>query len=138
MANSLDTVIETGMARGEEMLQTKPRGRAVRYDAQADRVIVDLVNDCVFMFPPRLVQGLSDLPAEDIADVTLLGMGVMLSWDRPDVQITLDGLMAGIFGTKAYMQAELARKAGSAKSDAKAKAARSNGAKGGRPRKVAA
>ena len=44
-----------------------------------------------------------------------------------------DYLMAGIFGTKAYMT----RLAGQAKSPAKAAAARANGAKGGRPRKAA-
>jgi hypothetical protein len=41
-------------------------------------------------------------------------------------------LLAGLFGTKAYM----ARHAGQASSPAKA-AARANGAKGGRPRKSA-
>ena len=44
--------------------------------------------------------------------------------------------MNGIFGTKAWMN-ELARRAGSVTSPAKAAAARANGAKGGRPRKVA-
>jgi hypothetical protein len=39
------------------------------------------------------------------------------------------GLLAGVFGTKAYM----ARRAGQATSPAKAAAARANGAKGGKP-----
>jgi hypothetical protein len=42
-------------------------------------------------------------------------------------------LLTGLFGTKAYM----ARRAGQARSLAKAAAARANGAKGGRPRKMA-
>ena len=45
------------------------------------------------------------------------------------------GLLNGILGTKALMS-ELARRAGSVTSPAKAAAARVNGAKGGRPRKV--
>jgi hypothetical protein len=49
------------------------------------------------------------------------------------VDISLPGLMNGIFGTRAHM----ARLAGSATSPAKAAAARANGAKGGRPRKTA-
>ena len=44
--------------------------------------------------------------------------------------------MNGIFGTKAWMN-ELARRAGSVTSPAKAAAARADGAKRGRPRKVA-
>jgi hypothetical protein len=42
-------------------------------------------------------------------------------------------LLVGLFGTKAYM----ARRAGQARSSAKASAARANGAKGGRPHKSA-
>jgi len=54
-------------------------------------------------------------------------------WEGLDVQVSLGGLMAGIFGTKSYM----ARRAGAVSSPAKASAARTNGAKGGRPRKIA-
>jgi hypothetical protein len=49
------------------------------------------------------------------------------------VDLSIPGLLAGLFGTKAYM----ARRAGQAKSPAKAAAARENGRKGGRPRKQA-
>jgi hypothetical protein len=47
------------------------------------------------------------------------------------------GLLAGLFGTKAYMDRQRAARAGSATAAAKAAAARRNGAKGGRPRKAA-
>jgi hypothetical protein len=47
-------------------------------------------------------------------------------------------LVSGLFGTRAWMTRELARVAGQSVSPAKAAAARTNGAKGGRPRKVAA
>jgi len=50
-----------------------------------------------------------------------------------DVDLSIPGLLSGIFGTKAYM----ARRAGQATSPAKAAAARANGAKGGRPRESA-
>lgn len=46
-----------------------------------------------------------------------------------DVDFTVPGLMAGIFGTRVAM----ARRAGQATSPAKAAAARKNGRKGGRP-----
>jgi len=48
------------------------------------------------------------------------------------------GLLMGVFGTRAWMASELARRAGQAKSPAKAAAARVNGRKGGRPRRKAA
>ena len=52
-----------------------------------------------------------------------------------DADFTVAGLVAGVFGTRAWM-AELGRKGGSVTSEAKAAAVRENGKKGGRPRKV--
>lgn len=62
-------------------------------------------------------------------------MGFGLHWEALDVDLSIPTLMAGSFGTKAWMR-ELARRAGSVTSPAKAAAARVNGAKGGRPTKV--
>jgi hypothetical protein len=45
-------------------------------------------------------------------------------------------LIDGVFGSKAWMR-DIGRVGGSAKSEAKATAARENGKKGGRPRKAA-
>ena len=50
------------------------------------------------------------------------------------MDLSIPGLLAGVFGTRAHM----ARQAGRATSPAKASAARRNGAKGGRPRKLGA
>lgn len=49
-----------------------------------------------------------------------------------DAALSVPGLLVGLPGTSAYM----ARRAGQATSPAKAAAARTNGAKGGRPRKA--
>ncbi len=57
--------------------------------------------------------------------------GFGLHWEALDVDLSVPALMAESFGTKTWMR-ELARRAGSVK----AAAARVNGAKGGRPKKV--
>jgi hypothetical protein len=67
--------------------------------------------------------------------VSILGLGLALHWEKRDVDLSVPGLLAGLFGTKAYMDRERAARAGSATSPAKAAAARRNGTKGGRPRK---
>ena len=64
-------------------------------------------------------------------------VGFNLHWPALDVDLYVPALVSGIFGTRAWMTSELARLAGKATSPAKAAAARSNGAKGGRPRKAA-
>jgi hypothetical protein len=131
-----DEQIEAANARGREMLERgDPRATAARYDAESGRVLVELTNGCTFAFPARRVQGLEDASDAEIAEVELLGAGFGLHWETRDVDIRLVGLMNGVFGTKAYMS-ELARRAGSVSSPAKAAAARANGVKGGRPRKT--
>ena len=130
-----DAQAEAAIARGREKMERDPRATAVRFDADSGRVLVELNNGCTFAFPARKVQGLEEASDADIAEVEVLGVGFGLHWETRDVQASLGGLMNGVFGTKAWMS-ELARRAGSVKSPAKAAAARANGAKGGRPRKM--
>jgi hypothetical protein len=132
MARLTDREIDAALARGEAAWAREPRARAARYDAKAGRIVIDLTNGCVFSFLPKLAQGLETATAEDLAGVEILGAGTGLRWDRLDVDFSVPGLLNGLFGTAAYM----ARRAGEAKTPAKAAAARANGAKGGRPRKV--
>ena len=123
---------EAANARGLTYSENHPVAMAARYNRSNDRVIVDLANGCTFAFPPRLVQGLQDATPEQLAQV-YTGSGVGLHWDDLDVDVTVAGLVNGIFGTRKWMAAQ----AGRASSPAKIAAARENGKKGGRPRKKA-
>jgi hypothetical protein len=109
----------------------EPRAASARYDSRLDRIVVELTNGCTFAFPPRLAQGLDGASDEELSQVEVLGAGYGLHWEALDADFTVPGLLAGIFGTGAYM----ARRAGRTTSPAKAEAARRNGSKGGRPRK---
>ncbi|MCB9942794.1 MAG: DUF2442 domain-containing protein [Geminicoccaceae bacterium] len=133
MVELTDTAIDAALERGRTAHANEPRAAAARYDRSSGRVIVDLENGCTFAFPPRLAQGLEGATGDQLATVEVLGKGYGLHWEELDVDLSLPGLMAGIFGTKTWM----ARRAGRATSAAKAAASRANGAKGGRPRKTA-
>ena len=112
-----------------------PRASAAHYDRSTGRVVVDLVNRCTYAFPAQLVQDLHGASHDDLAGVEVDGLGFNLHWPALDVDLYVPALLGGIFGTRAWMARGLARAAGRATSPAKAAAARSNGAKGGRPRK---
>ncbi|RWX60421.1 DUF2442 domain-containing protein [Mesorhizobium sp. M4B.F.Ca.ET.089.01.1.1] len=133
MVELTDVEIDAAMERGRIARQAEPRAASARYDKRSSRIIVDLTNGCTFAFPPRMAQGLEAATEDQIAMVEILGAGYGLHWEALDVDLSVPGLLAGIFGTKAYM----ARRAGQVTSPAKATAARANGAKGGRPRKSA-
>jgi hypothetical protein len=133
MAEISDAQIDAALERGKHALATEPRAVSARYDRKLERVVVELTNGCTFAFPPRLGQGLEAATDEQLEQVEILGLGYGLHWEALDVDLSVPGLLAGLFGTKTYM----ARRAGQATSPAKAAAARANGAKGGRPRKSA-
>ncbi len=133
MAELTDTQIDAALERGQLANVHEPRAASARYDNASGRVLVELTNGCTFAFPARLAQELESATGEQLAQVEVLGAGYGLHWEALDVDLSIPGLLAGLFGTKAHM----ARHAGQAKSPAKAAAARSNGTKGGRPRKSA-
>jgi hypothetical protein len=138
MSDDLSVMIADAERRGARSLRMEPRARAVRYDRRSGRVHVDLTNGCSFAFPARSAQGLERASDADLAQVEVLGLGLGLHWERLDVDLSVPGLLAGLFGAKAYMDRKRAACAGAATSVAKAAAARRNGAKGGRPRKLSA
>lgn len=137
MGDHIAILIAEAEARGRTVLANEPRAASARYDAATGRVIVELTNGCAFAFPARRVQGLESAHDDELAEVEVLGRGVGLHWERLDADVSVPGVLAGLFGTKAWMDRQRAAKAGSARSAAKAAAARRNGAKGGRPRKIA-
>jgi hypothetical protein len=132
MADLTDAEIDAATERGRLLHSAEPRAANVRYDRQRGRMIVELTNQCSLAFPPKLVQGLEHADDEQLSKVEIFGAGYGLHWEDLDVDISVPGLMAGLFGTRSYM----ARRAGQSKSAAKAAAAKANGAKGGRPKKA--
>lgn len=133
MVELTDDQIDAATARGQVARTQEPRAAAARYDRSLKRLIVELTNGCSFTFPPHLAQGLEAATAQQLAQVEILGAGTGLHWEALDVDLSIGGLLAGLFGTRAHM----ARQAGRVTSPAKAAAARANGARGGRPRKKA-
>jgi hypothetical protein len=87
--------------------------------------------------PIAKLQGLTEAPASVIRTVRVDGGGYGLHWSSLDLDLAVPDLLAGCFGSRAWMSA-LARQGGKATSTAKQRAARENGRKGGRPPKRAA
>ena len=123
--------------RGARALSNEPHARAAHYDEKAGRIVVDLTNGAQFAFPPQIAQGLSRAKKADLKEIVVSPKGTGLHWPKLDADLTVAGLLAGIFGSRMWMR-ELASTGGKAVSERKAAAARANGAKGGRPRLVRA
>ena len=130
--------LKAAEARGRAMLASEPRAASARYDAPSERVVVELVNGCAYAFPAQRVEDLRGADDAALANVIVDGAGFNLHWPDLDADLFVPALVAGVFGTRAFMASELGRHAGRARSPAKTAAARTNGAKGGRTRKAAA
>ena len=131
-----DTAYERAVRRGVAPRGPEPQAVAARYDAVTGLVHVDLANGAGFHFPARLAEGLDDASDGDLSDIEVSPRGYGLHWPALDVDLSVPGLLAGLFGTRAWMDRQRAAKAGAARSEKKAAAARSNGMKGGRPKKL--
>ncbi|SIR07313.1 Protein of unknown function [Rhizobium sp. RU20A] len=128
-----DAEIDAALAREAAAVTPATRASAARFDTASRRTVIELANGALFAFPPELAEGLRNASDEALGDIEILDDGTGLHWEKLDVDFTVAGLVSGIFGTRRWM----AQRAGEARSDAKARAARLNGSKGGRPKKVA-
>lgn len=123
----------------DQVYENEAKAVSARYDQEAGKFVIDLANGTTFIFPSSLAQGLAGADPKLLAEVEIAPGGTALHWEKLDADFSVDGLLAGCFGGKTWMKrlrSELARQGGQAKSEAKARASRENGKKGGRPRKT--
>ena len=134
MVEVSDTDLKKAEAVGKAMLASEPRAAAAHYEPATGRVVVELVNGCGYAFPAALVRDLQNASDAELGGVQVDGLGFNLNFPALDADLYVPALISGIFGTRAWMARELARAGGRKTSAAKTVAARTNGAKGGRPR----
>ena len=135
MAELTTEQFEAAKARGEERLHG-PRAESAHYDAGRDRVIVRLATGVEIGFAPRDAEGLQNASRDDLAVIEVEAFGLGIHFPRLDADLYVPALLEGLLGSKSWMAARLGAAGGRARSSAKAAAARDNGKRGGRPRKV--
>jgi hypothetical protein len=114
----------------------EPVAVAARYEADRDRVVVELSTGDRLAFPPRRAQGLEAARPSDLDVIEISPSGFGLHFPKLDADLWLPALLDSVFGSRAWMAARLGTRGGKVKSRAKARAARANGKLGGRPRKT--
>jgi hypothetical protein len=115
-----------------------PVARAVRYDGRRKKLIVNLKKGVDLVFDPSMVQGLEKGSQAGLKEVEITPSGLGLHFPLLDADVYLPALIEGISGSPSWMAAQMGKRGGSIKSQAKAQAARENGKLGGRPAKRAA
>jgi hypothetical protein len=118
-------------ARAAHADATEPRAASAAYDHATGRIMIELRNGASFGFLADAEPELAGLGPGDLATVQVIGNGGALHWPDADVHIDVPGLIAHVVNMAAWAPKYL----GGRTSPAKARAARENGRKGGRPRK---
>lgn len=101
MVEVTDAELQGAKARWAEERSGRPVPVAVRFDRETERVVVDFANGATFLVPARALEGLEQATSDELAEVELLGE-TGLHWEALDVDYTIQGLMAGIFGSRAF------------------------------------
>lgn len=126
--------IPRARVRAQRALQTKPHAREAHFERARRELRVLLSNGAAFTVPVALISGLKSASDQDLADVAVGPAGVGLRWHRLDADLSVAHLATLALGPGVLLRAA-GSAGGSSRSRAKATAARTNGLKGGRPRK---
>jgi len=127
----IDAAIARATDAGDQLLVEE-----AKYNRALDVLALRLRNGRRVLIPREDLEGLRGAPAAKVARVEVLA-GVGLHWEELNVDLYAPALLEGIYGSKRWMR-EIGRRGGEVRSARKAKAARRNGAKGGRPQQVMA
>jgi hypothetical protein len=127
--------IPAAIGRAKRAQRSEPHAATARYDAR-DRVLyVGLTNGSGFSIPVTRIPGLNTASDRDLSTVEIGPSGVGVRWSTLDADLSVAGLAQLILGAQTLLRVA-GSAGGSARSAAKADAARRNGLKGGRPRRA--
>lgn len=94
---------EKATLTGQRLSETEPHAKSARYDRKSGRLILELTNECTFAVPAKFLQGLENATPAQIEAFEISGCGYGLHWHELDIDLSVSGLLAGIFGTRAHM-----------------------------------
>jgi hypothetical protein len=118
------------------------RAKSVSVERNVNSLMLEirLVGGGLVAFPLSRIKGFTSsrlrTAAKSVFDVRLEERGAAIAWPELDIDFSVAEMVPYLLGITTA--SESARRAGRATSEAKSAAARSNGARGGRPRKTSA
>jgi hypothetical protein len=127
--------INRALAKGRAETADTIIAISVQYSPKFDIYILGMGNGTRTILARENLQGLRDASPAQLKRVELLGWGTGLYWPDLDVELYVPALVEGIYGSRGWMK-EVGRRGGIVKSPVKTEAARKNGLRGGRPRKM--
>ncbi len=127
-----DAEFERQMREAEKVPASEPE--AVKAFYKDGEIHIFLASGWTLSFPPKRFSEFRNATEKDLKAVGLIGR-YTLTCDPLDVDMSVGGIIFELIGDK-FLNAEIARRNGSATTEKKKVASRTNGKLGGRPKKV--
>ncbi len=127
---------EAAKRRAKDLRSSVPRTLAAHYDRTSGRVVIRLSSGLDVSFSFRDAQGLEHAQPSQLEPIEISPSGFGIHFPKLDADIYLPGLLEGFLGSKRWMASRLGQIGGKSRSSAKRAAAKVNGRRGGRPKKV--
>jgi hypothetical protein len=131
-----DAAIEAALKRAKSQ-DKGPRAQTMEYVALHRLIVVGLDSGRRLALPVEDMQGLEKATPEQLTKFEILGQGTGISFPELDADFYVPALAEGVYGNRRWM-AQLGKRGGAVKTEAKRIAAQRNGEKGGRPKKSGA
>lgn len=130
--DDFDALFEAAVKRGEERRKTDPFAASINFNPERREYFIRLVSGESFGIPVAKIPELANATADQLMEAELFAQGEGIRWEALDLDLSTLTLVTRAFGD--VIRRAIGKKAGSARTEAKAAAAQANGAKGGRPK----
>lgn len=91
----IEAQIDRAIANQVKIDAVEPRANKVLFNN--GRISLHFDNGAIFSFLPESVTAISKLPPDILATVKLTPSGKGLRWAKPDIDLSIQGLLLGIF-----------------------------------------
>lgn len=133
-----DDVLQRAIERGQQQRVHELQACNVEFDAGQHALMIGFSDQSAIVLPIKNYPELTDLSHAELARLSLGYAGSALCLDEQDLHVSIAGLVSASAPLMAMAAMVVAARNGSRRSEIKSIAARQNGQKGGRPRKIPA
>ena len=126
---------EKANEKAKELGSRVPKAVSAKYDRHIRRIVIQLSSNLGIFFSPRDAEGLEHATTAQLDEIEISPSGYGIHFPKLDADLYLPALLEGVFGSERWVASRMGMRGGSSRSAAKTMAARTNGRKGGRPKR---
>jgi hypothetical protein len=130
-----DAEYAAALAAGRAEAETEVRAGSVRYVPEREAVEIVTTRGAGFLIPRTWIGALDEVPAEELAGLSVWPDGSAIELEARDIQVSVHGLLTAVLPAMLpgrALASVFAARGGRSTSPAKRRTARANGRRGGR------